>query len=82
MIHQRKQFEVYDVETLSNLFTYTGFNCTTKEYVQFVICSWRNDLKELIDHLSSDIIQVGFNNENFDYPIIIYLVLFLLFYSF
>ena len=70
----KSQFEVYDVETLSNLFTYTGFNCTTKEYVQFVICAWRNDLKELLEHLESNIIQVGYNNENFDYPIIHHII--------
>ena len=64
------QFEVYDIETLSNLFTYTGYNCTTKEYHQFVICAWRNDIKELVNHLQTDIIQVGYNNENFDYPVI------------
>ena len=67
----KNEFEVYDVETLSNLFTYTGYNCNTKKWVQFVICAWRNDLKELLTHLESpNIVQVGFNNENFDYPII------------
>lgn len=64
------QFEVYDIETLSNLFTYTGYNCSTKQFHQFVISAWRNDIKELISHLQTDIIQVGYNNENFDYPII------------
>lgn len=65
------QFEVYDIETLSNLFTYTGYNCNTKTWSQFVISNWRNDLQDLILHLKKpNIIQVGFNNENFDYPVI------------
>ena len=33
--------EVYDIETLSNLFTYTGFDAKKKEWYQFVICNWK-----------------------------------------
>lgn len=63
--------EVYDIECLSNLFTYTGFDCKTKKYYQFVICDWRNDIDELYNHLKRDeLIQVGFNNDSYDYPII------------
>lgn len=63
--------EVYDIECLSNLFTYTGFDCKNKKYYQFVICDWRNDLDELYNHLKRDkLIQVGFNNENYDYNLI------------
>lgn len=63
--------EVYDIETLSNLFTYTGFDAKKKEWYQFVICNWRNDSDLLYNHLFRDkICQVGFNNEGFDYPVI------------
>lgn len=63
--------EVYDIETLSNLFTYTGFDATNKKWYQFVISRWRNDTVELYNHLRRDkIIQVGFNNDSFDYPVI------------
>lgn len=63
--------EVYDIETLSNLFTYTGFDATNKQWHQFVISKWRNDSVSLYQHLFRDkIYQVGFNNENFDYPVI------------
>lgn len=62
--------EVYDLECLSNLFTYTGFDCKSKQWYQFVICKWRNDIKLLYEHLTRDkIIQVGFNNDNYDYPL-------------
>ena len=63
--------EVYDIETLSNLFTYTGFDATNKKWYQFVISKWRNDSELLYSHLFRDKLwMVGFNNENFDYPVI------------
>ena len=45
-------FEVYDIETLSNLFTYTGYDCYQKIWKQFVVSQWRNDFSELVNHLS------------------------------
>ena len=63
--------EVYDIETLSNLFTYTGFDAKQKEWYQFVICNWRNETELLYNHLFRDkICQVGFNNESFDYIVL------------
>lgn len=63
--------EIYDLECLSNLFTYTGYCPKEDKYYQFVICNWRNDLKDLYNHLTRDtLIQVGYNNESYDYPLI------------
>ena len=64
--------EVYDIEVLSNLFTYTGYCPKENKYYQFVICPWRNDLNDLHKHLTRDpeLIQVGYNNDEYDYPII------------
>lgn len=63
--------EVYDLECLSNLFTYTGYRPKTKEWFQYVIAPWKNQAQELYDHLTSDkIIQVGFNNNAYDYPLL------------
>lgn len=63
--------EIYDLECLKNLFTYTGYCPKEDKYYQFVICNWRNDLELLHTHLKRDkIIQVGFNNENYDYVLI------------
>ena len=63
--------EVYDIEVLSNLFTYTGFDAKKKEWYQFIICEWKNDTNLLYNHLFRDkICQVGFNNEGFDYPVL------------
>lgn len=72
-------FEIYDLETLSNLFTYTGYDIRKKEWHQFVICNWRNDLKELYTWLKTiqyagNWYQVGYNNLNFDYPIVHHII--------
>lgn len=67
--------EVYDIEVLSNCFTYTGLDIYTKTWYQFVIHYSRNDVKELIDHLTrKELILVGFNNEKYDYPILHHLL--------
>lgn len=67
--------EVYDIETLSNLFTYTGFCRQNEQYYQFVIHSSRNDYEELMKHLFRDkLIMIGYNNDSFDYPIIHHLI--------
>lgn len=56
--------EVYDIETLINLFTYTGFERQTQTYHQFVIHKLRNDYELLIQHLKRDkLIMIGYNNE-------------------
>ena len=63
--------EVYDLESLSNLFTYTGYRSKTDTWYQFVICGWRNDGKELYKHLTEEkFIQCGFNNNAYDYPLL------------
>ena len=63
--------EVYDLESLSNLFTYTGYRSKTNEWFQYVICKWRNDGKELYEHLTSEsFAQCGFNNLAYDYPLL------------
>lgn len=63
--------EVYDLECLRNLFTYTGYCPKENKYYQFCICDWRNDLEELYNHLKRDtLIQVGFNNLSYDYPLL------------
>lgn len=61
---------VYDIETLKSCFTYTAINIDTEEIVQYVIHKDRSDFDNLIKHLESCKGQIGFNNVNFDYPII------------
>jgi hypothetical protein len=63
--------EVYDIETLNNCFTYTGYNTKDNKWYQFVIHDSINQLGELYEHITNDLIMmVGFNNENFDYPVL------------
>ena len=65
------RIEIYDVECLVNLFTYTGLNRATKEKHQFVIHKSRNEYKQLIEYLLSEkIVMVGFNNLKYDYPLL------------
>lgn len=61
---------IYDIETLSDCFTYTAKNRDTKEIVQFVICELRNEYYELLLHLKDCKGLIGFNNVGFDYPVI------------
>lgn len=65
-----RQLWVYDIETLKSCFTYTAYNIDTAQIVQYVIHNDRNDYKQLINHLKQCVGQIGFNNVNFDYPII------------
>ena len=63
--------ECYDLESLSNLFTYTGYRSKTNIWYQYVICQWRCDAKILYEHLINDkFIQCGFNNLAYDYPLL------------
>lgn len=67
--------EVYDIESLSNFFSYTGYCRQTKEYHQFVIHSSRNDYEALIKHLFRDkLIMIGYNNEGYDYVILHHMI--------
>lgn len=64
----------YDIETIKSCFTYTAINIDTEEIVKYVIHKDRNDLPALIDHLSRCRGHIGFNNINFDYPVIHYIL--------
>ena len=69
-----KQIHVYDIETLKSCFTYTAYNIHTKEILQFVLHKDRFELDQLLNHLKQCKGQIGFNNINFDYPIIHYII--------
>lgn len=65
-----KKLVIYDIETLSNLFTFTSLDIDSKEVKSFVIWKDQNQLLELLDHLQSVSGMIGFNNLAFDYPVI------------
>ena len=62
--------EIYDLECLTNFFSYVGYVPKEDKWYEFVISPWRNDYEELVKHLKRDkLIQVGFNVEDYDYPL-------------
>jgi len=65
---------VYDIETFKNCFTVTFYEVEKNKYYQYVLSSLRNDFSELetyIEYLyDNDFYMVGFNNINFDYPVL------------
>lgn len=69
-----KKTVVYDIETLSNCFTYTAIDRDSDEVVKFVIWKEKNELYELLTHLNHTKGMIGFNNINFDYPVIHYII--------
>ena len=66
-----KSVKVYDIETLASLFTYTDIDVNTKEINVFVIHKHRNECYRFIDYIKTKVSgMVGFNNLDFDYPVI------------
>lgn len=70
----RKIRVVYDIETFINCFTYTDRDLETNEVTQFVIWKHLNDLDKLKEHLSKLTGMIGYNNINFDYPVLHYIM--------
>lgn len=61
---------VYDIETLASLFSYSAINIDTGERVAYVLHKDRDNFNELIKHLRKCKFGIGYNNLNFDYPIL------------
>lgn len=64
---------MYDIETLTSVFTYTAINVDTQEIVKYVIHKELNQINDLVKHLVKIKAHVGFNNLAFDYPVLHYL---------
>lgn len=69
---------VYDLEATKKVFIYGDYDTLENKYHIFVISEYRDDrvalktyIKNLID---SESIQVGFNNLDYDYPMLHYLI--------
>lgn len=69
-----KKTWVYDIETFKNCFTYTAVDKDSNQEVQFVIWKEQNDFIPFLQHLQSCRGMIGFNNINFDYPVIHYII--------
>lgn len=66
---------MYDVETIKGIFTYCALDVNTEQIYKFVIHNSKNDLKALKSHLMQCKEQIGFNNINFDYPILHFILI-------
>ncbi len=65
----------YDIETLFNCFTCTFKNRTTKEIRQFVVHEDLFQIEEFYNFLKERCGGlIGYNNVNFDYPVIHYII--------
>lgn len=64
----------YDVEIFPNLFCVTFLNLETKESKLFSIHKSRNDILGLEQFLNQEIVLIGYNNLNYDGPMIQYLL--------
>lgn len=64
----------YDIETYPNIFTFVGLHVPTGQTVKFEISEWLDQREQLFQFLlscqQSGVTMVGYNNINFDYPII------------
>lgn len=69
-----KVTEIYDIETLSNCFTYSAVDRDSDNIVKFVIWKGKNDLYDLLSHLNNVKGMIGFNSINFDYPVMHYII--------
>ena len=65
---------VYDIETIASVFTYVAINIDTEEIVKFVIHPELDQSVDLYNHLVKCRALIGFNNLDFDYPIIHYFI--------
>jgi hypothetical protein len=66
---------IYDLEDFPNFFSYTDINRDTQKIIQLYIHESKNDIKELLEYLASGLMQVGFNNINYDYPLLHYILI-------
>lgn len=73
-----KKLWVYDLETYPNIFTFCTVYGNGKGIRVFEISDRKNDAEELLDFLRKvkihDHYLAGFNNINFDYPIVHYII--------
>lgn len=61
---------VYDIESLSNLFTITFYEVKSKKYKQFVIHESQNDLYPMVEYFKQLSGMIGYNNIDYDYRVL------------
>lgn len=68
--------EMYDVETYHEMFCYVGYNIVTKERVVFEISKRKNELFEMVFHLTRKEVEYfcGYNILSFDSQVLQYII--------
>jgi hypothetical protein len=61
---------VYDIESYPNMFLVVFYNTKTHEFKIFEVSDRKNDGEELRIFLNTKPILIGFNNINYDYPML------------
>lgn len=65
----------YDIETISNFFSYSAMSVDRKEKKTFHVWGNTNQVQELVYHLQNEVSgMIGYNNLNFDYPVIHFII--------
>lgn len=66
---------IYDIETYKYLFCVVFKNIETNEIITYEISSRKNEINELLRFLKTKVKKlIGFNNLNFDYPVLHWLM--------
>jgi hypothetical protein len=73
------KYVIFDLETYTNIFTFCGFDYQTKQWFLYEISERKDQKQELLQflnyHMAVGTYFVGYNNCNFDYPILHSLIL-------
>lgn len=65
---------IYDTEIYQNLLLYVFYDIETKEWFIFQISPYCDQRRELMIFIKTISLMTGFNNLNFDYPLLHYLI--------
>lgn len=66
--------EIYDIECFKNFFSYYGINTKNEKEVFFYFHENVNQIDDLKNHLTKLTGMIGFNNVNYDYPLLHYIM--------
>lgn len=69
-----RNIQIYDIEIFKNFYCCVLYNIDTKQFKVFEISERQNDIIAFKNFVYKGFNGVGFNNLNYDYPIIHYLV--------
>ena len=69
-IEKKNNIFIYDLETYPNMFLACFKDIKTLKYITYEISDRKNEIEELRKFLYEGIKLIGFNNVNFDYPVL------------